>query len=269
MEDIGLLVGEHPFDSSVEEVIYVAYSRGQVEDVTEPYGAGTDILGGTSQLDENNGSWALLAQVMGFDAFDVNGKEVNGFHAGILIEPPSGGRPTIGLQAGDANMDLEFNQFDLVRVQVSAKYLSGEPATWGDGDWNGAPGGSPGDPPVGDGLFNQSDIIAALNAGTYLQGPYAALAALGGSVGDDQTSLVYVAETGELKVDPPIGKDLTSINISSAGGQFIGDQPAVLDGAFDNFAPDNVFKATFGGSFGDIQFRKRTSREYDGRGCSR
>ena len=28
----------------------------------------------------------------------------------------------------------------------------------------------------------------------------------------------------------------------------------MLDGAFDNFAADNVFKATFGGSFGSISF---------------
>jgi hypothetical protein len=27
-----------------------------------------------------------------------------------------------------------------------------------------------------------------------------------------------------------------------------------LDGAFDNFAADNLFKATFGGSFGSISF---------------
>ena len=35
---------------------------------------------------------------------------------------------------------------------------------------------------------------------------------------------------------------------------FIGDKPTALDGAFDNFAADNVFKATFGGSFGSISF---------------
>ncbi len=33
-----------------------------------------------------------------------------------------------------------------------------------EGDWN------------GDGLFNQLDIIAALQTGNYLQGPYASLA---------------------------------------------------------------------------------------------
>jgi hypothetical protein len=80
-----------------------------------------------------------------------------------------------GLQPGDADMDFDFDQLDLVQVQIANKYLSGQPATWGEGDWDGAPGGSPGNPPVGDQLFNQIDIIAALNAGKYLTGPYNAV----------------------------------------------------------------------------------------------
>ena len=53
------------------------------------------------------------------------------------------------LQPGDADMDLDFDQLDLVQVQIAAKYLTDQPATWGEGDWNGAPGGSPGNPPPG------------------------------------------------------------------------------------------------------------------------
>jgi hypothetical protein len=82
------------------------------------------------------------------------------------------------LQAGDADMDLDFDQLDLVKVQAAGKYLTAGPATWGEGDWNGAPGGSPGNPPLGDGAFNQGDIIAALQAGVYLTGPYAAVQSL-------------------------------------------------------------------------------------------
>jgi hypothetical protein len=78
------------------------------------------------------------------------------------------------LRAGDADEDLDFDQLDLVRVQVAGKYLTREPATWGEGDWNGGPGGSPGNPPPGDGVFDQNDIIAALATGNYLQSPYAA-----------------------------------------------------------------------------------------------
>jgi hypothetical protein len=84
--------------------------------------------------------------------------------------------PPAQLEAGDADQDFDFDQLDLVRVQQSAKYLTGEAATWGEGDWNGAPGGVPGDPPPGNGRFDQADIIAALSNGLYLQGKYAALA---------------------------------------------------------------------------------------------
>ena len=157
------------------------------------------------------------------------------------------------LQAGDADQDLDFDQLDLVKVQIAAKYLTGQAATWGEGDWNGAPGGTQGDPPAGDGQFNQLDIVSALGPAFYLTGPYAAIGQ-GGSLSDDKTSLVYDATTGELQVDPPAGKELTSINITSASSKFVGDKPAVLDGAFDNFAADNLFKATFGGSFGSISF---------------
>ena len=79
------------------------------------------------------------------------------------------------LQAGDADQDLDFDQLDLVKVQIANKYLTGQAATWGEGDWDGAPGGSPGSPPAGDGLFNQFDIIAAQQGAAYLTGPYAAI----------------------------------------------------------------------------------------------
>ena len=82
--------------------------------------------------------------------------------------------PDPRLQPGDAEQDYDFDQLDLVRVQVAGKYLTGESATWGEGDWNGAPGGQQGSPPVGDGLFDQSDIIASLATDIYLTGPYAA-----------------------------------------------------------------------------------------------
>jgi hypothetical protein len=157
------------------------------------------------------------------------------------------------LQPGDADRDLDFDQLDLVKVQQAAKYLTGRDATWGEGDWNGAPGGSQGRPPEGDGVFDQADIVAALQGNTYLTGPYAALAAAG-IQGDGQTSLIYDAGSGELSVDAPAGNELTSINITSATGLFQGEKSPVLDGAFDNFAADNVFKATFGGSFSSISF---------------
>ena len=171
----------------------------------------------------------------------------------VLFSLFGGNEVMTELVAGDADQDLDFDQLDLVKVQIANKYLTGQPATWGEGDWNGAPGGSAGSPPTGDGLFDQFDVIAANVAGVYLQGPYAAIQS-GGTHGDGQTSLVYNAGTGELSVDAPAGAELTSINVTSAAGRFAGEKPAALDGAFDNFAADNVFKASFGSSFGSISF---------------
>lgn len=92
------------------------------------------------------------------------------------------------LQAGDANQDLRFDQFDIVQVLQVGKYLTGEAATWGEGDWDGAPGGYAGNPPQGNGLFDQLDIIAALPVRGFLQGPYAALTA--DAVDRDRTRLI-------------------------------------------------------------------------------
>jgi hypothetical protein len=157
------------------------------------------------------------------------------------------------LKAGDADQDLDFDQLDLVRVQVAAKYLTGHVATWGQGDWNGAPGGSQGNPPAGDGLFNQLDIVAAQQAASYLAGPYAGVRP-NGRAGDGQTSVVYNPTTGEVAVDAPAGTQLTSINIDSAAGIFTASPAQNLSGSFDNDSDANIFKATFGSSFGSLSF---------------
>ena len=157
------------------------------------------------------------------------------------------------LQAGDADQDLDFDQLDLVRVQVAAKYLTGQAATWGDGDWDGAPGGSQGRPPTGDGKFDQLDVIAALGNGLYLAGPYGAINR-NGQAGDAQASIGYNAGSGEVWVDAPAGTDLTSVNIESASGIFTGQSAKNLGGSFDNDSDTNIFKATFGSSFGSLSF---------------
>jgi hypothetical protein len=157
------------------------------------------------------------------------------------------------LQPGDADQDFDFDQLDLVRVQIAAKYLTGQAATWGEGDWDAAPGGSAGSPPPGNGLFDQLDIIAALGAGIYLTGPYAAISD-NGVEGDGQTSIKYFPATGEVAVDAPAGVELTSINIDSAAAIFTGQPAQNLGGSFDNDSDDNIFKATFGSSFGSLSF---------------
>ena len=147
---------------------------------------------------------------------------------------------------GDANGDKEFDQQDIVLVQQAAKYLTGEPADWVEGDWDNARNG-------GDGVFNQLDIIAALTTGAYLTGPYAAVQP-NEQTNDCRASIVYDASTGELAVDPTAGTELTSINIDSASHISIGDVAENLGGSFDNAADNNIFKATFGGSFGSLSF---------------
>lgn len=82
--------------------------------------------------------------------------------------------PIRDLQPGDADQDSDFDQLDLVQIQQAGKYMTGQLATWGEGDWNGAPSGSPGYPPLGDGVFNQLDVVAAQQAAKYMTGSYAA-----------------------------------------------------------------------------------------------
>ena len=66
--------------------------------------------------------------------------------------------------------------------------------------------------------------------------------------------MIYDVGTGELSVDAPVGVELTSINIDSASGIFIGEAAASLSGSFDNDMDGNIFKATFGSSFGSLSF---------------
>lgn len=198
------------------------------------------------------GTWCaftgLLDEVGIWDSV-LTEEEIADLAAGNSPVEPAG-----ALLAGDANMDYEFNQLDLVRVQVAAKYMTGQDATWGEGDWDGAPGGQPGNPPAGNGKFDQLDIIAALGPGHYLTGPYNALAPNPGNPNDEQTSIVYHAGTGQLGVNAPASTELTSINIDSTSGIFTGDAAANLGGSFDNDSDKNIFKATFGSSFGSLSF---------------
>ena len=170
------------------------------------------------------------------------------------------------LKPGDADEDLDFDQSDLVQVLTAGKYLKDDLATWGEGDWNGGPGGMRGSPPGGDGRFNQLDIVSALASDIFLTGAYereqsdggsgvvAASLSAGGTRGDSQTSIVYDPRTGELAIDSPAGKELTSINIDSAALILTGHPAQNLGGSFDNVAGDNIFKASFGSSFTSLSF---------------
>jgi hypothetical protein len=74
----------------------------------------------------------------------------------------------------DSDHNGQFDQRDLVQVMVAAKYMTGEPATWEEGDWD------------GNGFFDQLDIVVALQSGRYLQGPPAAATGAHGSESDDR-----------------------------------------------------------------------------------
>ena len=86
-----------------------------------------------------------------------------------------------------------------------------------------------------------------------MTGPYAALAGPG-TPGDGLASIIYDSTTGELGVDAPAGMELTSINVDSAAGIFTRDAAENLGGSFDNDSDNNIFKATFGSSFGSLSF---------------
>ncbi len=60
---------------------------------------------------------------------------------------------------GDANLDGEFNSSDFVTVFGAAKYETGSPATWSEGDWN------------GDGVDEFGSYFAAFGGGGYEKGP--------------------------------------------------------------------------------------------------
>jgi hypothetical protein len=121
-------------------------------------------------------------------------------------------QPTTPIQAGDADQDLDFDQLDLVRVQQAAKYLTSNPATWGEGDWDRAPGGEVGRPPAGDGVFNQADIIAALRADAYLTGPYAA-----------QKPVSHLSpHPGRLPVPEPKGSVLVGVGLACLAASAFG-----------------------------------------------
>jgi hypothetical protein len=113
-------------------------------------------LGNLGALTAPSGIYELTLDAQGSGIQDLQG---NALLAGASDRWING--------AGDANMDRQFNQLDLVLVLRAMKYLTGQPATWSQGDWN------------GDGLFNQFDILVTQQTQPphYLQGPFSSLAA--------------------------------------------------------------------------------------------
>ena len=123
LADTGVLVGPHPFDPSVPEVAYIAYSRGQVDDVTDEYAGGVDIKAGTRQLDENQASWAILQQVL-----SITPASGNGLRVGYLVDIDT----EINAASGDFNGDdvVDTIDYDILRNNFR------QPGLYSDGDIN-------------------------------------------------------------------------------------------------------------------------------------
>ena len=84
--------------------------------------------------------------------------------AGNALEQPTAVSWVQG--AGDANLDQQFDQRDVIAILQGGKYRTGASATWSEGDWN------------GNGQFDQFDIVLSNQTSPvhYLQGPFGALA---------------------------------------------------------------------------------------------
>ena len=175
-----------------------------------PYDAGTDSGANFTSSNADTNPPEPITHITGFPFENA---------------PPLGTftlRRLVSLQPGDADQDLDFDQFDIIQVSQSAKYLTGQPATWGEGDWNGAPGGGPGDPPAGDGVFDQFDIIAAQQAALYSTGSYGARLPHE-DARDSGISLGYDAWSGELGLSEDFVLSDLSVNGSLAGGGDLGE----------------------------------------------
>ncbi len=138
------------------------------------------------------------------------------------------------LQAGDANQDLYVNQADFIQAFESGKYFKDEPATWSEGDWNGAPGGTVGQPPVGDGRFDVGDI-SNVNTRLYRNGAYDLTAGqavdsleplVAGNVGE--LSLRYNQLQRLLTIDTR-SRPLSTFHLSSAKGIFASHHAGGVD----------------------------------------
>ena len=97
----------------------------------------------------------LLANAMAANdlAFDLNGDGTTDF-----LDRKMWVEELTNTYVGDSNFDGEFSSADFVAVFTTAKYETGDAATWAEGDWN------------GDGVFSSSDFVAAFSGGGYEQG---------------------------------------------------------------------------------------------------
>ncbi len=115
---------------------------------------------------------------------------------------------------------------------------------------------------VGGGGLGNVDLI-------YIPGgPVAPGLQPGGRLGDEQTSIVYYAQSGRLLVDTPVNTNLTAIDISSSSGIFTGRPAQNTDGPFDDDEDTNLYKATFGSGFASVTLGRVASAGSKSRSCT-
>jgi hypothetical protein len=151
-------------------------------------------LGNLGPLTERPGDYVLTLTALGAGIEDTAGNQL----ATGAVEAWSDIR-----EAGDANEDGQFSFDDIFQVLGSAKYETGLPARWGEGDW------------TGDGFFSFDDIFAALSTGNYETGPYVA-------AGAAEAALERTALDG-LFAGLAAGKYETGVAASRDEGDWSGD----------------------------------------------
>ena len=163
-----LLVGKHPFDDSIEEVVYIGYGANQVEQVTKPYDGGFHLTGGTTQLDAN-ASLAVLLGAMGLEPTDQDA-----FHWGFLVRPPEG---SVAFENGDVNQDGIIDEADINVLSEAVRNASVESRFDVNSDslvnaadrdhWiNSIMNSFVGDANL-DGEFNSGDLVKVFEAGKF------------------------------------------------------------------------------------------------------
>jgi endonuclease/exonuclease/phosphatase family metal-dependent hydrolase len=189
-------------DNSAFRDVHTQDPRGNMDDRFDIFfatgelfdGAGIDYVDESARVFGNNGTHCLGCMISTGDAAwpgVLEALSVASDHLPVVADFRIHGPVGPPLEAGDADQDFRFDFGDIFQVMLArGKYETGNAATWGDGDWDGAPGGSQGNPPVGDGVFHFDDVFAALATGNYETGSYVSGGLVPTAVPEPDSSLV-------------------------------------------------------------------------------
>jgi len=132
-------------------------------------GIGGSVLRADIIAGRNGGAWNGTAGITSAAAASSGGTRAVGY-----VVAGDGSARVSFAAPGDANLDGNVNVFDLVDIDASGTYGSGNPSVWSQGDFN------------YDGVTNVFDLVGIDTAGAYGAGNYfptaPAAAGLGGSV---------------------------------------------------------------------------------------